>query len=87
MASMNCGSDSPWTARQNKKFEVALAVFSQETPGKWQKVAEFVGGKSEEEVKRHYELLVKDVWDIERGHLPLPKYKKASYGSSDAAEA
>ncbi|XP_057470006.1 protein RADIALIS-like 5 [Actinidia eriantha] len=58
-------SGSSWTAKQNKQFEEALAFFDKDTPDRWQNVAKAVGGKSVEEVKRHYEILVKDIMQIE----------------------
>ncbi|XP_058780730.1 protein RADIALIS-like 4 [Vicia villosa] len=67
-------SSSNWTAKQNKRFENALAMLEKDTPDRWQKVARAVGGKTVEEVKRHYEKLVEDVKLIEEGHVPLPKY-------------
>ncbi|KAG0493476.1 hypothetical protein HPP92_004470 [Vanilla planifolia] len=73
MASRN--SNSSWTPKQNKLFERALAVYDEDTPDRWQKVARAVGGKSAEEVKRHYELLVEDLKYIESGQVPLPNYK------------
>ncbi|KAG5573531.1 hypothetical protein H5410_063297 [Solanum commersonii] len=67
-----------WTKNQNKKFEEALALFDKDTPDKWHNIARCVGGKSAEEVKRHYELLVKDVMKIENDQVPLPNYRGAS---------
>ncbi|KAG1346845.1 protein RADIALIS-like 3 [Cocos nucifera] len=60
-------TDTSWTARQNQLFEDALAKYDRDTPDRWQKVADAVGNKSVEEVKRHYELLIKDLNDIESG--------------------
>ncbi|KAE8730400.1 Protein RADIALIS-like 2 [Hibiscus syriacus] len=68
------GSGS-WTAKQNKDFESALAVYDKDTPDRWHNVAKAVGGKIAEEVKRHYELLVNDVMKIESGQVPFPKYR------------
>ncbi|XP_010497931.1 PREDICTED: protein RADIALIS-like 3, partial [Camelina sativa] len=48
-------SNSSWTPKQDKQFEMALATYDQDTPDRWQNVARAVGGKSAEEVKRHYE--------------------------------
>ncbi|RAL40471.1 hypothetical protein DM860_006541 [Cuscuta australis] len=56
---------SSWTPRQNKKFEEALAIYDRDTPDRWYNIARIVGGKSAEEVKGHYEILVKDVLQIE----------------------
>ncbi|KAI9180471.1 hypothetical protein LWI28_005114 [Acer negundo] len=64
-----------WTAEQNKAFERALAVFDKDTPDRWHNVARAVGGKTPEEVKRHYELLVEDIKYIEAGQVPFPKYR------------
>ncbi|KAL9273671.1 RADIALIS-like 6-like protein [Drosera capensis] len=64
---------SSWTVSQNKMFEQALALYDKDTPDRWQKVARVVG-KSVEEVKRHYELLVEDIKHIESGRVPYPKY-------------
>ena len=59
-----------WTPRQNKLFEQALAVYDNDTPDRWHNIARAVGGKSADEVKRYYELLVKDVEHIEAGKVP-----------------
>ncbi|CAN0872531.1 Protein RADIALIS-like 6 [Linum grandiflorum] len=69
------GSSSSWTAKQNKLFERALAVYDKDTPDRWQNVARAVGGKSAEEVKRHYDRLVLDLMYIESGEAPLPNYR------------
>jgi len=63
-----------WTARQNKLFEQALALYDRETPERWHNVAKVVG-KSVEDVKSHYEILKEDVQRIEHGHVPFPRYK------------
>ncbi|XP_010555296.1 PREDICTED: protein RADIALIS-like 2 [Tarenaya hassleriana] len=68
------GSDS-WTAKQNKAFERALAIYDTDTPDRWYNVAKAVGGKTPDEAKQHYELLVRDVDSIEKGHVPFPDYK------------
>ncbi|KAG6504691.1 hypothetical protein ZIOFF_037027 [Zingiber officinale] len=59
-----------WTAKQNKMFEKALALYDQDTPDRWHNIARLVGGKSAEEVKRYYELLVDDVFRIENDKVP-----------------
>ncbi|GKU94503.1 hypothetical protein SLEP1_g7995 [Rubroshorea leprosula] len=76
-------SSSSWTPKQNKLFEKALAKYDKDTPDRWQNVAKAVGGKSAEEVKHHYEILIRDVRDIENGRYPYPNYN--SSGSSDEA--
>ncbi|KAL5126892.1 Protein RADIALIS-like 1 [Glycine soja] len=71
-------SSSAWTTKQNKKFENALAIYDRDTPDRWQNLARAVGGKTVEEVKRHYEMLVDDLKQIEEGHVPLPNYRNAA---------
>lgn len=73
-------SNSSWTAWQNKVFEDALVSSDRNKPEWWQNVARAVGGKSVEEVKRHYQKLVEDINHIETGKVPVPKYK--SYGDN-----
>ncbi|XP_047325624.1 protein RADIALIS-like 2 [Impatiens glandulifera] len=72
MASHNSGS---WTVKQNKDFEKALAVHDKDTPDRWNNVARAVGGKTPDEVKRHYQVLMEDVRYIEQGHVPFPNYR------------
>ncbi|KAL3505300.1 hypothetical protein ACH5RR_035141 [Cinchona calisaya] len=67
-------SNSTWTAKQNKLFENALAIYDKDTPDRFQKMAKHVGGKTVEEVKKHYEMLVEDINHIESGKVPLPNY-------------
>lgn len=64
-----------WTAKETKAFEKALAIYDQDSPDRWANVARAVGGKTPEEVKKHYEILVEDVKYIENGHVPFPNYK------------
>lgn len=71
---------SNWTAKQNKVFENALAVYDKDTPDRWHNLARAVGGKTAEEVKRHYERLVDDVNKIETGQVPFPNYRKSAHG-------
>ncbi|GAA0160537.1 hypothetical protein Leryth_020007 [Lithospermum erythrorhizon] len=72
---INNGTLSAWTAQQNELFEKAIAKFDKDTPERWQNVAIAVGGgKTAEDVKRHYGILVEDLKRIESGHVPLPTY-------------
>ncbi|KAI3777443.1 hypothetical protein L1987_47243 [Smallanthus sonchifolius] len=68
-------SGSTWTQRQNKQFEEALAYYNKDSPDRWHNIARDVGGKSVEEVKRHYEILVRDIMQIESDQVPLPNYR------------
>ncbi|XP_058092086.1 protein RADIALIS-like 1 [Magnolia sinica] len=74
-SSLRSSSSSSWTPKQNKLFEKALAKYDKDTPDRWQNVARAVGGKSAEEVKRHYEDLVEDLKCIESGRVPFPNYR------------
>ncbi|KAJ7958027.1 Protein RADIALIS-like [Quillaja saponaria] len=69
-------SSSSWTPKQNKMFENALAIYDEDSPDRWHNLARAVGGKTVEEVKRHYEKLVEDVKQIEAGQVPIPNYGK-----------
>ncbi|KAM7516242.1 hypothetical protein LguiA_005825 [Lonicera macranthoides] len=71
----NKSNSSSWTPKQNKLFEKALAVYDKDTPDRWHNIARAVGGKSAEEVKRHYEILIEDLRHIESGNIPYPYYR------------
>lgn len=71
---MASSSMRSWSAAENKTFEMALAVFDKDTPDRWVNVARAVGGRTPEEVKRHYEILVEDVKYIQSGKVPYPNY-------------
>lgn len=64
-----------WTPKQNKLFEKALATYDKDTPDRWHNIARAVGGKTAEEVKRHYEILIEDLKHIESGTVPFPNYR------------
>lgn len=74
-------SNSSWTLKQNKNFEDALATYEKDTPEWWQNLARAVGGgKSVDEVKRHYHNLVQDIDHIETGKVPVPNYRDTTNG-------
>ncbi|TQD70946.1 hypothetical protein C1H46_043529 [Malus baccata] len=79
-------SNSTWTAKQNKSFEIALATYDRESPDRWHNIARVVGGTTEEEVKRQYEILLADINCIESGKVPLPKYRKVGESSTSGEE-
>ncbi|CAN0905846.1 7-methyl-GTP pyrophosphatase [Linum grandiflorum] len=77
------GNGGGWTQRQNKLFENALAIYNKDSPDRWLNLARAVGGgKSVEEVRRHYDNLVEDLVQIESGHIPLPNYRSKSNPSA-----
>ncbi|PHT28363.1 Protein RADIALIS-like 2 [Capsicum baccatum] len=63
--------------KAKQEFEEALALYDRDTPDRWYNIATCVGGKSAAEVRRHYELLVTEIMQIENGQVPLPNYKAA----------
>lgn len=80
--SLSSSNSKPtWTAEQHKMFENALAIYYKETPDRWQNIAKAIGGTTEEEVKRQYEILLEDIKCIESGKVPVPNYRKIG-GSS-----
>ncbi|KAJ6833689.1 uncharacterized protein M6B38_338330 [Iris pallida] len=73
------GGSGAWSWGQDKAFENALAEYhveEEEDPAadRWELIAESVPGKTAEDVKNHFALLVKDVNSIESGLVPLPSY-------------
>ncbi|KAK7309294.1 hypothetical protein RJT34_05891 [Clitoria ternatea] len=77
-----------WKAQKNKMFENALAVYDKESPDRWYNIAMFVGGTTEVEVKRQYEVLLEDINNIESGKVPLPAYRtKAEYSKLSISNA
>ena len=58
-----------WSWEENKSFELALAVVDERDPDRWKVVAAMVGGKSAEEVEKHYVILLQDLQFIESGEM------------------
>lgn len=81
MSGDESGDSSTWSREQDIMFENALATYSEDLSDRWEKIAADVPGKSLEEVRDHYELLVDDVNQIESGCVPLPRYNPTSSGS------
>lgn len=67
-----------WTAAENKLFENALALFDENTPDRWQRVAAMVPGKTVGDVIKQYKELEDDVSSIEAGLIPVPGYATSS---------
>ncbi|KAK2981594.1 hypothetical protein RJ640_011124 [Escallonia rubra] len=66
------GPSSAWNAKQNKVFENSLAIYDKETPDRWHNIAKAVGGRTVEEIKIQYEILLHDVALIEADKVPHP---------------
>ncbi|CAL0313167.1 unnamed protein product [Lupinus luteus] len=79
------GSNSGWSLEQDKAFENALATHPEDASNRWEKIVADVPGKTLEEIKHHYELLVDDVNQIESGCVPLPSYHSSPKGSTSHA--
>ncbi|KAI9156260.1 hypothetical protein LWI28_003133 [Acer negundo] len=63
-----------WTRLEDKLFEEALVMFSDDSPNRWQNIASQLPGKSSRDVRDHYEALVHDVSEIDSGRVQLPTY-------------
>eukprot|EP00256_Glycine_max_P042553 XP_006593114.1 transcription factor SRM1-like [Glycine max] len=79
------GSSSEWSTEQDKAFENALAIHPEDASDRWEKIVADIPGKTLEEIKHHYELLVEDVNQIESGCVPLPSYNSSPEGSTSHA--
>ncbi|KAH1256680.1 Transcription factor SRM1 [Glycine max] len=73
------GSSSEWSKEQDKAFENALAIHPEDASDRWEKIMADVPGKTLEEIKHHYELL------IESGCVPLASYNSSPEGSTSHA--
>ncbi|XP_071692160.1 transcription factor SRM1-like [Rutidosis leptorrhynchoides] len=72
-----------WTREQDRAFEDALvAYYKEDSDDCWEKIAKKVPGKTVEEIKCHYEVLVEDLDRIESGIVPLPCYSTCSDDSA-----
>ncbi|KAL1292221.1 hypothetical protein HN51_060676 [Arachis hypogaea] len=78
-------SSSEWSWEQDKAFEEALVTHPDDALDRWEKIAADVPGKTVEEIKQHYELLVEDVNLIESGCVTLPSYNSSLEGSANHA--
>lgn len=70
----SAASESNWNRYEDKLFEQALVLFPEDTPDRWQKIAERVRGKKPEDVRAHYDALVHDLLEIDSGRVELPSY-------------
>ncbi|KAJ1686060.1 Duplicated homeodomain-like superfamily protein [Rhynchospora pubera] len=72
-----------WTAEENKRFEKALSKYDKDTTDRWEKIANMVGGgKTVQDVKSHYKLLLEDVERIESGNFTFPNYRFLNRGAN-----
>lgn len=80
------GSSLIWTWSENKLFEIQLVEQDENDPNRWLNIAK-VTGKTVEQVKSHYELLVEDIDQIESDMVPLPNYKDDTSDSFNALKS
>ena len=71
-----------WIPQQNKLFGQALDRFDRNTPEWWHKIARG-SGKTAEEVKRHYDVLLEDLRRIEFIRVPIPNYRSGAGGTNN----
>ncbi|XVE69357.1 hypothetical protein DITRI_Ditri09bG0145700 [Diplodiscus trichospermus] len=72
-------SSTYWTKEENKRFERALAIYSEDVPDRWIKIAAMIPGKTVMDVIKQYRELEEDVCDIEAGRVPIPGYLSSSF--------
>ncbi|XP_010546276.1 PREDICTED: transcription factor DIVARICATA-like [Tarenaya hassleriana] len=77
---------SSWSREDDIAFENALVNHLDETEDRWEKIAADVPGKTPDQIKEHYELLVDDVNRIESGCVPLPLYSSPEGSNSNEGD-
>ncbi|KAL3716661.1 hypothetical protein ACJRO7_008274 [Eucalyptus globulus] len=76
-----------WSREEDKAFENAIAMhWVEDSKEPWDKIASMVPGKSLEELKLHYQMLVDDVNAIDAGQIQVPNYVSDETSSSSAAK-
>ncbi|XP_026389695.1 transcription factor SRM1-like isoform X2 [Papaver somniferum] len=83
MTADETSESSTWSREQDKAFENALAIHPEGTENRWEKIAVEVTGKTLEDVKSHYDILVEDISGIEAGLVPVPCYVSSPEGSAE----
>lgn len=72
-------NSTSWTKEENKMFESALAIYDDDVPDRWFKVAAMIPGKTVSDVMKQYRELEEDVFKIEAGRFPMPGYCSSSF--------
>ncbi|KAL2236176.1 UNVERIFIED_CONTAM: Protein RADIALIS-like 3, partial [Sesamum indicum] len=67
-----------WSQQEDKILEQALVEFPEGIDHRWRRIAEFLPGKSPDEVRLHYEALLHDIVEIDSGRVELPGYSDES---------
>ncbi|PKA52052.1 Transcription factor DIVARICATA [Apostasia shenzhenica] len=80
----NASSGCSWSWDEEKAFENALHVYSDDCNRRWESIAAVVG-KNVEEVVYHYHLLEQDLDAIESDLVPTPIYSSSSVTMDESA--
>ncbi|XP_015086991.1 transcription factor SRM1-like [Solanum pennellii] len=80
-----CNS-SFWTRDEDKIFENTLAIYVNDN-NLFMKMEEALPGKSLDDIKDHYNILVEDICVIDSGHVPLPNYPKMQSNGNKSTKA
>ncbi|XP_022764491.1 transcription factor DIVARICATA-like [Durio zibethinus] len=75
----NSNNNTYWTKEENKRFESALAIYGEDIPDRWKRIAAMIPGKTVADVIKQYRELEEDVFDIEAGRVPIPGYLSSSF--------
>lgn len=75
-------SKNSWTWEENKIFEMALipSCMNETVNNKqfWEEIAAQLHGKTVNDVKHHFEMLLEDINNIDLGLVDLPDYRCSS---------
>eukprot|EP00897_Mesotaenium_endlicherianum_P010598 jgi/Mesen1/9567/ME000644S08861 len=75
-----------WTTADDKLFETILAGFEKEKDINWDNIATKIPGKKLEDIRKHYDMLVIDVGNIDAGLVQVPDIVMAGQEISPADE-
>lgn len=67
-------SEALWTPAEDKIFEEALVDWDEQDEGFWDMLVKKLPGKTTDDLRAHYDILVEDIHGIESGSIMLPGY-------------
>ncbi|CAN6286122.1 unnamed protein product [Urochloa humidicola] len=77
-----------WSRSENDRFERAVAIYEEGTPGRWELVAAAVGGgKTVDDVIAHYALLEHEIRNMEAEHYRQQQHQHAANANPNNANA